>query len=66
MTRLSDVVGASGLAGYAVVALILFVFAFLLVLYTIVAPSRRAQQQRAAMLPFDDGIDPSEPRGMVR
>jgi len=66
MTRLSDVVGASGLAGYAVVALILFVFAFLLVLYTIVAPSRRAQQQRAALLPFDDGTDPSEPRGIVR
>jgi cbb3-type cytochrome oxidase subunit 3 len=59
MIRLSDVVGASGLSGYAVVALLLFMFAFALVLYSVLAPSRRAAHARAANLPFDDGETPS-------
>jgi cbb3-type cytochrome oxidase subunit 3 len=59
MTRLADIVGASGLSGYAVVALLLFFFAFLLVLATIFFPSQRAQHDRAAQLPFDDGATPS-------
>ena len=58
MTRLADVVGASGLSGYAIVALLLFVLAFLLVLAAVFAPSRRAEHQRAALLPFDDGAAP--------
>lgn len=56
MIRLSDIVGASGLAGYAIVALLLFVFAFLLVLVSVYSPSRRAQHERAASLPFDEGV----------
>lgn len=55
MMRLSDIVGASGLSGYAIVALILLVFAFLLVLANLFAPSRRALHERAANLPFDEG-----------
>ena len=67
MIHLADIVGASGLAGYAIVALLLFLFAFALVSFTIFAPSRRAQHDRAALLPFDDdGVTPSDPRGTVR
>jgi|GEM_PF-773555 len=62
MIRLSDIVGASGLAGYAIVALILFVFAFLLVLVNVYAPSRRAQHERAATLPFDEGVVATTPK----
>ncbi len=65
MMRLSDVMSASGLSGYAVVALLLFIFAFALVLVTIFAPSRRAHHDRNARLPFDDGGDvPPEQRGI--
>lgn len=64
--RLSDVVGASGLSGYAVVALLLFVFAFVLVLINVFAPSRHATHTRAASLPFDDGVQPSAPEGPSR
>jgi cbb3-type cytochrome oxidase subunit 3 len=59
MTRLADIVGASGLSGYAVVALLLFVFAFLLVLATVFFPSQRSRFDHAAQLPFDDGTTPS-------
>ena len=68
MHGLSDVMSAAGLAGYAIVALILFMFAFSLVVWTIYAPSRRGRHERDALLPFDDqdGPAPSEPRGTVR
>jgi cbb3-type cytochrome oxidase subunit 3 len=56
MIRLSDVVGASGLSFYAIVAMLLFLFAFVLVLFNIYAPSRRAAHRRAALLPFDEGV----------
>ncbi len=56
MIRLSDIVGASGLASYAIIALLLFVFAFLLVLVSVYSPSRRAQHEHAASLPFDEGV----------
>jgi cbb3-type cytochrome oxidase subunit 3 len=59
MARLSDIVGASGLSGYAVVALILFVVAFLLVLATLLLPRSRARHERAALLPFDDDAIPT-------
>ena len=54
MTGLSDIVGASGLAGYAVVALLLFLFAFALVLAVVLWPSKDGRHERAARLPFDD------------
>ena len=58
MVRLADIVGASGLSGYAVVALLLFVLAFLLVIATLLAPRARAEFDRAALIPFDDGTVP--------
>ncbi|MFI5312172.1 MAG: cbb3-type cytochrome oxidase subunit 3 [Gemmatimonadales bacterium] len=59
MTRLSDAVGASGLAGYAIVALVMFLIAFVLVLIPIFAPARRATYDRASMMPFDDDTSPA-------
>lgn len=51
--KLSDVVGNAGLAGYAEVALILFLFAFLLVAARVLFAPRR-DLERDARLPFDD------------
>ena len=62
MTRLSDVVAASGLSGYAVVALVLFLIAFILILIPILTPRRDAFYERAGRLPLDD-IVPQNPRG---
>lgn len=59
MARLADIVGASGLSGYAVVALLLFVFAFLLVVAALLAPRARAEYDSATLIPFDDGTVPS-------
>ena len=67
MTRLADIVGASGLSGYAIVALLLFFLAFLLILTTVLMPSQRARQDRDALLPFDDGcVQPSVSSEVVR
>jgi uncharacterized membrane protein YtjA (UPF0391 family) len=65
MTRLSDVVGASGLSGYAVVALVLFVVAFILILIPILTPRRDAFYERAGRMPLDD-FTPQTPRGEAR
>ncbi len=54
MKSLSDVVGASGLSGYAIVALVLFVFAFVLILIPLIAPSRNAEYEADGRLPLDD------------
>lgn len=53
--KLSDVVGHSGLSGYAEVALILFFVAFLLVVARVFWPGRKGELERASQLPFDDG-----------
>jgi len=55
MTRLADIVGASGLSIYAVIALVLFVVAFLLVVAALMAPRSRARYDHDALIPFDDG-----------
>ncbi len=62
MIRLSDIVGASGLSGYAIVALVLFFIAFVLILIPIVAPQRDAFYERASRMPLDDST-PQTPRG---
>jgi len=54
MRSLSDVVGASGLSGYAIVALLLFFVAFVLVCIQVLAPSRRAEYAQASRMPLDD------------
>ena len=59
MIRLSDIVGASGLAGYAIVALVLFIIAFLVVLIPIFAPARKGMYDRAARMPLDEPAPPA-------
>jgi cbb3-type cytochrome oxidase subunit 3 len=59
--KLSDVVGGSGLAMFAEVALIIFFVAFVAIAISLLL-TRRADHDRAAHLPFDDGTPPSPPR----
>jgi cbb3-type cytochrome oxidase subunit 3 len=54
--KLVDVMSASGLSGYAIVALLLFVAAFLMVLMMILAPGSGERMARAAQLPLDDDV----------
>ncbi len=52
--KLSDVMSHAGLAGYAEVALILFLLAFVAVVWRAFGSSR-AEMDRNARLPLDDG-----------
>jgi len=58
---IADVVGASGLSGYAIVALILFFLAFVVVLGSVLSPSRSSYYERAGRIPLDD-LTPQTPR----
>ena len=53
MKSIADVVGASGLAGYAEVALLLFFLVFVVVSVRALS-TNRAVIERAARLPLDD------------
>ncbi len=55
---LSDVVSRSGLAGYAEVALLLFMAAFLGVVWTVWRRGTQAEWDSAARMPLDDGPSP--------
>ena len=55
--KLGDVMSASGLSGYAIVALLLFVAAFLMVVLMILAPGSAERMARAAQLPLEDDAD---------
>jgi cbb3-type cytochrome oxidase subunit 3 len=59
--RLSDIMSNAGLAGYAEIALILFMVAFIAIVIRIFRPSRRNEMQAAARMPLDDE-HPQEPR----
>jgi cbb3-type cytochrome oxidase subunit 3 len=59
--RLSDIMANAGLAGWAQVALVLFLIAFLVILVAIFAPSRRREFDRASKMPLDDE-NPTTPR----
>lgn len=56
--RLSDIMSSAGLSGYAVIALILFMAAFIAIAIRLFLPSQRKKLERAKRLPLDDG-DPS-------
>ena len=62
--KLSDIMAHAGLAGYAEVALVLFLLAFAVILWRVFLPSRTAEYERAARLPLDDEtiIHPGGPR----
>jgi len=52
--RLSDIMGHAGLSRFAEIALVIFMIAFIAIVIRTWAPSRRAEQERARHLPFDD------------
>ena len=58
--RLSDVMAHSGLAGYAEVALILFLAAFVGIVVSTFRPGRKAEMDAMSRLPLDDLPGPSE------
>jgi cbb3-type cytochrome oxidase subunit 3 len=59
--KLSDIMSAAGLSWYAEVALVLFMLAFVLVLWRIFRPSAKARYDVAARMPLDDE-HPQTPR----
>lgn len=62
--KLVDVMSAAGLSTYAIVAMVLFIAAFLMVLIRTFAPGTRAQHDADARLPFSD--DASRPASRAR
>lgn len=63
--RLSDIMAAAGLAGWAQAALILFLVAFVAIVIAVLAPSRRREYDRASRIPLDDDhpVTPRERTG---
>ena len=52
--KLADVMSASGLSMYAIVALLLFVIAFLAIVVRTFAPGSTARYDADARIPFSD------------
>lgn len=52
--KLSDIMAAAGLAGWAQAALVLFLVAFLAILVAVFAPSRRREFEAASRMPLQD------------
>lgn len=61
--KLTDVMSASGLSMYAIVALLLFVAAFVMVVAMILAPGSSERMRAAAQLPLDDDTRPPQGTG---
>lgn len=51
----SDVMGHSGLSGYAVIAMVLFIVAFVAIVVRVFWPSRRDELEHKRNIPFDEG-----------
>lgn len=51
---LTEIMSNAGLSRYAEIALLLFFFAFIVIVWRIFRPSRRAWLERQARLPLDD------------
>lgn len=62
--KLSDVMSAAGLSTYAIVALVLFVLAFLAIVIHTFAPRNSAGFARDAQLPLED--EPTVPAPRAR
>lgn len=58
--KLSDVMSAAGLAGYAVAALVLFLLAFVAITLRTLVPGAAARHAAAARLPLMDDEGPAE------
>jgi cbb3-type cytochrome oxidase subunit 3 len=59
MQRLADIMSHAGLSGYAEVALILFLIAFVVIVVRIFLPSRRREMEKMARKPLEDDTPPS-------
>jgi len=59
--KLSDIMAAAGLSGWAEAALVLFLVAFVAILITVFAPSRRGEFEAASQMPLHDD-EPLTPR----
>jgi len=53
--RLTDIMSGAGLAGYATIAMILFMVAFLAIVIWLFSPRRRATLESKKNIPFTDG-----------
>jgi len=51
---LTEIMSNAGLSRYAEIALLLFFFAFIVIVWRIYRPGRRAWLERQARLPLDD------------
>jgi len=60
--KLVDVMSASGLSGFAIVALLLFVAAFVAVVLLTFRPGTRELHSRIARLPLDEDLPTSAAR----
>jgi cbb3-type cytochrome oxidase subunit 3 len=54
MKSLTDVVSGAGLSGYAEIALVIFLIAFIGIVISLFAPSQRRTHERMRHLPMDD------------
>ena len=62
--KLSDVMSAMGLSGYAEIALVLFMAAFFAIACQVFARRNAGEWERASRLPLDSSPDvPRTPRG---
>lgn len=59
--KLSDVMSHTGLSRYAEVGLVLFVLAFIAIIWWVFRPSARSRWKADASLPLDDET-PQQPR----
>lgn len=59
--RLSEIMSHAGLSGYAEIALVIFLVAFLLIAVAVFAPSRKKEFEEASRMPLDD-LHPQSPR----
>ena len=53
--RLSDIMSHSGLSGYAIVAMVLFIIAFGGIVWKVFQGSRHEEYEHARRLPLEDG-----------
>ena len=51
---LTEIMSNAGLSRYAEIALLLFFFAFIVIVWRIFRPARRKELERQARLPLDD------------
>jgi cbb3-type cytochrome oxidase subunit 3 len=59
---LTDIMSSAGLSVYTELALILFVLAFVVIVWRVFSPSMKETWKRAARMPLDDDASLTPPR----